>query len=54
MIGDQVFTDIWGGNRFGVKTILVRPINASERMHTKFKRPIEKVILKRMNKKGAK
>ena len=32
----------------------VRPINASERMHTKFKRPIEKVILKRMNKKGAK
>ena len=54
MIGDQVFTDIWGGNRFGVKTILVRPINASERMHTKFKRPIEKVILRRMNKKGAK
>ena len=54
MIGDQIFTDIWGGNRFGIKTILVKPINSRERIHTKFKRPFENIILKRMNKKGAK
>lgn len=47
MIGDQIFTDIFGGNRFGVKTILVDPINKKESLHTKIKRPFEKVILKR-------
>lgn len=26
MIGDQIFTDILGGNRFGAMTILVKPI----------------------------
>ena len=25
-IGDQIFTDIWGGNRAGVLTLLVHPI----------------------------
>lgn len=54
MIGDQVFTDVLGGNRFGIKTVLVKPINARERIHTKFKRPFERIILKRMNKKGVK
>ena len=26
MVGDQIFTDIWGGNRFGAMTVLVKPI----------------------------
>jgi hypothetical protein len=26
MVGDQVFTDVWGGNRAGVTTIAVKPI----------------------------
>ena len=25
-MGDQIFTDIWGGNRAGVLTLLVHPI----------------------------
>lgn len=25
-IGDQLFTDIWGGNRTGLRTVLVRPV----------------------------
>lgn len=54
MIGDQIFTDVWGGNRFGIQTILVKPINLKESIHTKFKRPFEKIVLKRMNKKGVK
>ena len=26
MVGDQIFTDIWGGNNAGVTTLLVRPV----------------------------
>lgn len=53
MIGDQIFTDVWGGNRFGIKTVLVAPINSKERIFTKIKRPFEKIVIKRyMRKKG--
>lgn len=50
MIGDQIFTDIWGGNRFGIKTILVSPIAKKEGMITKVKRPFEKLFLKSIEK----
>lgn len=52
MIGDQIFTDIWGGNRFGVKTVLVTPINKSESILSKVKRPLEKLILKKYQDEG--
>ena len=26
-IGDQLFTDVWGAKRTGIKNILVKPIN---------------------------
>lgn len=51
MIGDQLFTDIWGGNRFGIKTILVRPIKKSETFISRIKRPFEKIVLKHYIKK---
>lgn len=50
MIGDQLFTDVWGGNRIGMKTILVKPIHKKEWILTKIKRPIEKMILKEYEK----
>jgi HAD superfamily phosphatase (TIGR01668 family) len=46
MIGDQIFTDVLGGNRFGIKTILVNPICEKEIIVTKVKRPLERFILK--------
>lgn len=52
MIGDQIFTDIWGGNRFGVKTILVKPIGKKESILTKVKRPFEKIILRNIDKQN--
>lgn len=52
MIGDQIFTDVWGGNRFGVKTVLVTPINKSESILSKVKRPLEKLILKKYQDEG--
>ena len=50
MIGDQIFTDVWGGNRFGIKTILVKPIGKKESILTKVKRPFEKLILNSIKK----
>lgn len=50
MIGDQIFTDIFGGNRHGMLTILVTPISAKEFIWTKFVRQIEKKILKDIKK----
>ena len=52
MIGDQIFTDVWGGNRFGIKTILVKPIAKKESIFTKIKRPFEKIVLIKYNKKN--
>ena len=45
MVGDQLFTDIYGGNKFNIKTVLVKRINKRENFVSKFKRPAEKVIL---------
>ena len=46
MIGDQIFTDIWGGNRFGCMTILVKPIAPEkEPPFVRFKRFFEKIVL---------
>lgn len=46
MIGDQIFTDIWGGNRSGVFTILVKPIDKNENIFIRFKRLLEKPVLR--------
>jgi len=54
-IGDQIFTDIWGGNRAGLKTILVKPIHPKEEIQIVLKRIPEKWILffyKRSVRKG--
>lgn len=51
MIGDQLFTDVWGGNRFGIRTLLVRRVNKKEIFLSSFKRPIEKMILNHYYKK---
>ena len=45
IIGDQLFTDIYGGNRYGIKTILVKPIEDKEIFLTKMKRPLERKII---------
>jgi HAD superfamily phosphatase (TIGR01668 family) len=47
VVGDQIFTDIYGGNRAGMFTILVRPIDQREGRLVRFKRIFEKRILER-------
>ena len=45
IVGDQLFTDILGGNTFGVKTYLVRPILLEDKLSFKIKRKLENKIL---------
>lgn len=47
-VGDQLFTDILGGNRAGFMTILVKPIGQKEFIGTRCVRIIEKMVLKRL------
>lgn len=46
VIGDQIFTDILGGNRLGLFTILVRPLSPREFFGTKISRVFERLILR--------
>lgn len=46
VIGDQMFTDILGGNRMGFKTILVDPVAENEFLTTKILRLLEKIVFK--------
>lgn len=44
VIGDQIFTDVFGGNRLGIKTILVSPIDEKEFAGTKVLRFMERLV----------
>ena len=45
-VGDQIFTDVWGANRIGMVSILVKPVNEKDLWYTKIKRPIENIVIK--------
>jgi HAD superfamily phosphatase (TIGR01668 family) len=44
VIGDQLFTDVFGGNRVGLKTILVSPLDEKEFAGTKVLRLLERIV----------
>ena len=44
-IGDQLFTDIYGAKRAGIRTILVKPIHPKEEIQIVLKRYLEKIVL---------
>ena len=46
IVGDQIFTDILGGNIVGVKTILLTPIKPEDGISFKIRRKIEKFLFK--------
>ena len=49
IIGDQIMTDIVGGNKVGITTILVNPISLREPFWTKPNRFLEKRVMKKLN-----
>ena len=44
-VGDQLFTDVFGANRTGIATILVKPINPKEEIQIVLKRYLERIVL---------
>lgn len=44
-VGDQLFTDIYGANRAGIRTILVKPIHPKEEIQIVLKRYLERIVL---------
>ena len=44
-VGDQLFTDVYGANRCGIKSILVKPIHPKEEIQIILKRKLEKIVL---------
>ncbi|AQM41754.1 YqeG family HAD IIIA-type phosphatase [Staphylococcus cohnii] len=52
VIGDQMLTDVFGGNRRGLFTIMVVPVKQTDGFITKFNRLIERRLLQHFRKKG--
>lgn len=44
-VGDQIFTDIYGANLAGIRTVLVKPIHPKEEIQIVLKRYLEKIVL---------
>lgn len=44
-VGDQLFTDVWGAKRVGMRNFLTRPINPKEEIQIVLKRYLEKIVL---------
>ncbi len=52
VIGDQIFTDVLGGNRMGLYTILVTPISDKEFIWTRLMRRLERLVLNYLKRKN--
>ena len=48
VVGDQIFTDVIGGNRCNMFTILVDPVTSKDYWYTAWKRPVENIIKKKI------
>lgn len=53
VIGDQVFTDVLGGNLIGCHTVLVNRIGNREFAGTRLMRVFEKMVLDRLDRNGS-
>lgn len=45
-VGDQIFTDIWGAKRAGIKALLVKPMDPREEIQIVLKRKLEAIVLR--------
>lgn len=44
-IGDQLFTDVYGAKRAGIRSVLVKPIHPKEEIQIVLKRYLERIVL---------
>ena len=54
LMGDQVFTDVWAAHNAKIRAILVPPINDKRDVFTRFKRLLEKPVLRKYEKRKKK
>ena len=54
LMGDQVFTDVWAAHNAGIRAILVPPIKDKRDIFTRFKRWLEKPVLKKYERRNKK
>jgi HAD superfamily phosphatase (TIGR01668 family) len=52
VVGDQIFTDVLGGNLFGAKTVLLRPIMPENGPFFRLKRRMETEVIKKYRMRG--
>jgi len=52
IVGDQLFTDVLGGNRMGLYTIWVKPLTSKEFIGTRIHRRFEKLAVRILKAKG--
>lgn len=52
VVGDQLFTDILGGNRMDLYTIWTPPLSRTEFISTRAVRTLERLVIRRFRKKG--
>ena len=50
-VGDQLFTDVWGANKAGLFSILVKPIDKHEEIQIILKRKLEWFVLRAYKRK---
>lgn len=48
IVGDQIFTDVMGGNIVGVKTVLLTPIKPETSLRFRMKRKVEAFLIKKL------
>ncbi|MDO4266004.1 MAG: YqeG family HAD IIIA-type phosphatase [Eubacteriales bacterium] len=52
LIGDQIFTDVWGANRAGIFSILTEPVDRrTDILRIRIKRVLEKLVLSEYRRK---
>ncbi len=52
VVGDQIFTDVLGGNRLGLFTIHVQPLSEKEFFSTKLMRMMERLLFRSLRNKN--
>lgn len=52
VVGDQLFTDVLGGNRMDLYTIWTTPLSKTEFISTRAVRRLERLVIKRFRKRG--
>lgn len=52
VVGDQMFTDVLGGNRMRLYTILINPVSRRELRTTRMVRRVERRVIARLHRKG--